>query len=349
MITQSHCAGTTPEPILEVRALTKRFGKTVALDQCTFDIPMGSIMGLVGSNGAGKSTFMRIAAGVLKQDGGQIAYRGQAIYDNPAVKSEILFVADNPWFFPDSNLETMSPFYAHLYPRFDPDLYQHLLTIFPLDPKMKFTHMSKGMQRQANLLLSLAARPRLILMDEAFDGLDPVMRQILKRLVASEVASGEMTVLIASHNIRELEDFCDIVSILHRGGLLCVQDIEDLKLGIFKVQTGFPQAVTREDLEKMGLNLLDMSQDQSVYRLLIRGDREVILPKLEELNPYFLDLLPLSLEEFFIYQLEDLGYGVAEILGGQVSDKGTTEKGGSHEFNQYNKSNQANGSKQRSK
>ncbi|HZK41997.1 MAG TPA: ABC transporter ATP-binding protein, partial [Clostridia bacterium] len=214
--------------------LSKHFGPVKALDQVSCQIAGASIFGLIGSNGAGKSTFLRLAAGVYKPTEGQILYGDQVIYENAGAKQTIQFVADQPYFHFD-RLDKMAALYRSLYLDWDQAFYQELLQIFPLKEDDRLDRMSRGMQRQAALILAMAANPKLLLMDEAFDGLDPVMRQNLKKILARQVSDRQMTVLIASQNLRELEDFCDHVGLLHQGGLLFVEELDKLRLSTVKV------------------------------------------------------------------------------------------------------------------
>ncbi len=301
------------EAVITADSLSKHFGATKALDKVSCKIGGASIFGLIGSNGAGKSTFLRLAAGVYRPTEGAMLYRGQVIFDNPKAKKEILFVADQPYFHFD-NLKKMSALYRSLYETWDQDLYQELIQIFPIREDQRLDLLSKGMHRQAALILAIAAKPRLLLLDEAFDGLDPVMRQNLKRVLARQVADDGMTTLIASQNLRELEDFCDHVGLLHEGGLLFVKELDKLRLGLVKAQVAFRENVTAEQLKSMGLEILRFSARGSLVEILARNTEEELRTILNQVNPLLLDVLPLTLEEVFIYELSRKSYIVSELL-----------------------------------
>ncbi len=293
--------------------LSKHFGPVKALDQVSCQIAGASIFGLIGSNGAGKSTFLRLAAGVYKPTEGQILYGDQAIYENAGAKQTIQFVADQPYFHFD-RLDKMAALYRSLYLDWDQAFYQELLQIFPLKEDDRLDRMSRGMQRQAALILAMAANPKLLLMDEAFDGLDPVMRQNLKKILARQVSDRQMTVLIASQNLRELEDFCDHVGLLHQGGLLFVEELDKLRLSTVKVQLAFRENVSQEALRDLGLDILHFKTRGSLIEILARGSQEEVRSLLEQKEPLLLDILPLSLEEVFIYELSLKAYQVSDLL-----------------------------------
>ncbi|HZK29173.1 MAG TPA: ABC transporter ATP-binding protein [Clostridia bacterium] len=299
--------------ILTAENLSKHFGTIRALDRISCHISGASIFGLIGSNGAGKSTFLRLAAGVYKPTAGRMLYKGEAVYENAPAKQEILFVADQPYFHFES-LKKMARLYQSLYLGWDQALYEELLRIFPLKEDDRLDRMSKGMQRQAAVLLAVAANPKLLLMDEAFDGLDPVMRQNLKRVLARQVADRQMTVIIASQNLRELEDFCDHVGLLHEGGLLFVEELDKLRLSIVKIQAAFPQPLTQAQLQNRGLDILQFQTRGSLVEILARNTEQEIRQVMDKMNPLLLDVLPLSLEEVFIYELSLKSYAVSELL-----------------------------------
>ncbi len=301
------------EAVIVADNLSKYFGATKALDKVNCRIAGASIFGLIGSNGAGKSTFLRLAAGVYRPTEGSMFYRGQVVFDNPCAKKDIVLVADQPYFHFD-NLKKMSALYRSLYERWDQELYQELIRIFPIGEDQRLDLLSKGMHRQAALILAIAAKPRLLLMDEAFDGLDPVMRQNLKRILARQVADDGMTTLIASQNLRELEDFCDHVGLLHEGGLLFVEELDKLRLGLSKAQIAFREDVTAEQLKSAGLEILRFSARGSLIEILSRNTEAELRTILNQMNPLLLDVLPLTLEEVFIYELSRKSYVVSELL-----------------------------------
>lgn len=292
--------------------LTKKFGEKRALDAISCSIPSGSVFGLIGSNGAGKSTLLRTIAGVYRADGGELTVDGASPFENPGVKGRLFFVPDFPCFFPQATLRTMARFYSLVYPHWDSERYHELCGIFPIGETDKLANMSKGMQRQALIILALSTRPDYLLLDEIFDGLDPVIRQLVKRLLAEEVGVRGASVVIASHNLRELEDVCDHIGLMHRGGILLERELDELKLGIHKVQAAFLPAKGREDFS--ALDLVSFEARGSLVSLVARGDRDQIVETLERMSPVFLEALPLTLEEVFISEMEVAGYDLENIL-----------------------------------
>lgn len=298
--------------MIEVKNLTKKFGTITALDEISFSVGEGTLFGLVGSNGAGKSTFLRTLAGIYAPDGGEILVDGKPPFENSEVKSRLFFISDYPYFFPQATLTDMADFYARVYPNWSKKRYDEFCALFPIGTKNKIVNMSKGMQRQAALICALAAQPDYLLMDEIFDGLDPVMRQLLKRIVSGEVAQRGMTVIVASHNLRELEDFCDHIGLFHKGGVVFERELDELKLGINKVQ-----AVLKPMPELEAFAPLDIVKSEihgSLINLVVRGTKEEFLDKINSLNPIFVEILPLTLEEVFISEMEVAGYDLDNIL-----------------------------------
>lgn len=298
--------------MIDVKGLTKRFGAVTALDNISFQVDSGSIFGLVGSNGAGKSTFLRTAAGVYRPDAGSVLIDGGEPFENLAVKENVCFISDYPFFPRTATLLDMADLFSHTYPHWDRERFSYLCSCFPLDTKQRILNMSKGMQRQAAILCALGARPTHLLLDEIFDGLDPVMRQLLKRILSGEVSDRGMTVVIASHNLRELEDICDHVGLFHRGGVVFDRELDDLKLGISRVQAVFRPMPDRSVFDRF--NLVTLRTQGSLVDFVARGSQEEILAKLSELNPTFSELLPLTLEEVFISEMEAAGYDIDNIL-----------------------------------
>jgi ABC-2 type transport system ATP-binding protein len=298
--------------MIEAKDLTKKFDTATALDGISFSINSGSLFGLVGSNGAGKSTFLRTLAGIYAPDGGEVLVDGIAPFENSEVKSKLFFISDYPYFIPQATVNDMADFYARIYPNWSRKRFEELCTLFPISAKDKIVNMSKGMQRQAALICALATQPSYLLLDEIFDGLDPVMRQLLKRIVSREVAEHGMTVVIASHNLRELEDFCDHIGLFHKGGVIFERDLDELKLGINKVQ-----AVLKPMPELSAFEPLDLVKTEihgSLINLVVRGSKDEILARVNSLNPIFVEVLPLTLEEVFISEMEVAGYDLDNIL-----------------------------------
>lgn len=298
--------------MIDVKGLTKRFGAVTALDNISFQVDSGSIFGLVGSNGAGKSTFLRTAAGVYRPDAGSVLIDGGEPFENLSVKENVCFISDYPFFPRTATLLDMADLFSHTYPHWDKERFSYLCSCFPLDTKQRILNMSKGMQRQAAILCALGARPTHLLLDEIFDGLDPVMRQLLKRILSGEVSDRGMTVVIASHNLRELEDICDHVGLFHRGGVIFDRELDELKLGISRVQAVFRPMPERSVFDRF--NLVTLRTQGSLVDFVARGSQEEILAKLSELNPTFSELLPLTLEEVFISEMEAAGYDIDNIL-----------------------------------
>ena len=298
--------------MIEVKHLTKRFGAITALDDISFQVDSGSIFGLVGSNGAGKSTFLRTAAGVYRPDAGSVLIDGGEPFENLSVKGNVCFISDYPYFPRAATLTDMEDLFSHTYPHWDKERFHYLCSCFPLDTKQRILHMSKGMQRQAALLCALGARPTHLLLDEIFDGLDPVMRQLLKRILSGEVSDRGMTVVIASHNLRELEDICDHVGLFHRGGVIFDRELDSLKLGISRVQAMFRPMPDRSAFDSF--DLVTLRTQGSLVDFVARGTQEDILAKLSAMNPVFSELLPLTLEEVFISEMEAAGYDIDNIL-----------------------------------
>ncbi|MBR7071401.1 MAG: ABC transporter ATP-binding protein [Clostridia bacterium] len=298
--------------MITARNLTKRFGDRVAFDNVSFEMEEGAVCGLVGSNGSGKSTLLRLISGVYRADSGSIGIDGIETFDHPMLKSKIAFLGDTPYFLPQSTLAEMSRFYSSLYPNFNAETFRQLQSVFPLDARKRLTAMSKGQQRQAALMLLLATEPQYLLMDEAFDGLDVVMRRVLANLIMDGVENRGMTTVIASHNLRELEDLCDHVALIHDGKMLFNDETERLKGGLHKVQAAF-RGVPEESAFD-GLNVLKCDRTGSLLQMVIRGDEEEILEYFKRFDPVFLESVAPSLEEMFVYELEVTGYDVKNIL-----------------------------------
>lgn len=291
--------------------LTKVFEGKKALDGVCFEIDDGCVYGLVGSNGSGKSTLLRCISGVYKPDFGKVGIDGISSFNNPSVKSQIAFLGDTPYFLPQSNLKEMAGFYKSTYKNFDTDTYNYLLSVFPLDERARLSTFSKGMRRQAALILMLSTKPRYLLLDEAFDGLDVVMRKTLSNIIIDCTERYNMTVIIASHNLREIEDMCDHISLLHNGKLIADGGIDDVRGKIHKVQAVFERVPETNVFS--GLDLMKIERTGSVVSLVARGDREEIISFVDSLGPKFLECIDVSLEEAFIYELEVLGYDVKSI------------------------------------
>ena len=298
--------------MIQVERLTKKFQTYTALNQISVSVQPGSVFGLVGSNGAGKSTLLRTIAGIYKPDSGTVAIDGTPIFEHPNVKNDIFFISDFPYFIPQSNMKEMAKFYASMYSNWSHERYRELCSLFPIEEKMKISSMSKGMQRQVALICALSTQPKVLLMDEIFDGLDPVMRQLLKKLLAREVSERNITVMIASHNLRELEDVCDHVGLLHQGGVVFEQELDGLKLNLHKLQAVFKPMISMDVFSDLDILKFDMKG--SLVNMVIRGDKGVISRRIEALKPVYFEMLPLTLEEVFISEMEVSGYDIDKII-----------------------------------
>ena len=292
--------------MLEMKNVTKTFGDFKALNNLSLTVPQGAVYGLVGPNGAGKSTAIRHLTGIYRPDCGEVLMEGQKIYENPAVKSAIGYIPDDIFYFPSASMEEMKSFYKGIYPQFDDDLYERLYDIFRLPRKSPIRRFSKGMQKQAAFHLALCIRPRVLILDEPVDGLDPVMRRQVMSLILSDVAQYGTTVLISSHNLRELEDVCDHVGIMDHGKMLLERSLQDMQGATHKLQ------LVGEVPE--GLDVLHESQTGRLKTLVVRGDAREISRKVSASDPVYFDVLPLSLEEIFIYELGGVNYEVKNIL-----------------------------------
>ena len=292
--------------MLELQNVTKSFGSVKALDDLTMTVPKGAVYGLVGPNGAGKSTAIRCLLGVYRPDCGTITLDGAPVYENPAAKARMGSIPDDIFYFPSATLEDMRRYYQGIYPKFDLQLYNKLFEAFGLPKNAPLRRFSKGMQKQAAFHLALCTRPKALILDEPVDGLDPVMRRQVWSLILSEVAKDETTVLISSHNLRELEDICDHVGIMDHGRMLLQRSLADMQGSTHKLQIvgDIPQ----------GLEILHTSQSGRLNTLIVRGRAEDIAEKARNAQCVYFDVLPLSLEEIFIYELGGVNYEVKNIV-----------------------------------
>ncbi len=292
--------------MLEMKNVTKTFGTFKALDDLSMQVPRGAVYGLVGPNGAGKSTAIRHLTGVYRPDCGAITMEGVPIYENPILKSRMGYIPDDIFYFPSASLEEMRRFYRSMYPKFDDKLFEELYDIFKLPKKGQMRRFSKGMQKQAAFHLTICTRPDVLILDEPVDGLDPVMRRQVWSLILSDVAQRETTVLISSHNLRELEDICDHVGIMDSGKMLLERSLADMQGNMLKLQMvgDVPE----------GLDILHESQSGRLKTLVVRGNAQEVEAKLQSAKPTYYDLLPLSLEEIFIYELGGVNYEVKNIV-----------------------------------
>ena len=299
--------------MIQIKNLTKRFDKLIAVDNMSLNIETGSVLGLVGSNGSGKSTLLRLLSGVYQSDGGEIIVDGKKLFDNPKAKGECYFIPDFPYFYNGSTVNNTAFLYRQIYPNWSEEQFEHYCSVFPIKRDDKIINMSKGMQRQAALILALSTCPKYLFLDEIFDGLDPVVRHLLKKILIGHVSEHGMTVIIASHNLRELEDLCDNICLMHRGQVLMSREIDAIKLGIRKVQVAFAELPQVQN-PFAGINVLNMWQNGNIFNITIRGNEEEFMPKLNALNPVYVSAMPLTLEEIFISEMGVAGYDVNSIL-----------------------------------
>jgi ABC-2 type transport system ATP-binding protein len=299
--------------MIKIEGVSKRFDAISALDHVTAQISEGCIFGLVGTNGAGKSTLLRVASGVLRPDEGQVLIDEMPVWENPRAKAKICFLPDTAWFFPNATAEVMRNYYQMVYPEFQRERFDELIRKFELDPKRKLSTFSKGMKKQVSVLLGICAGTEYLFCDETFDGLDPVMRQTVKSLIASEILSRNFTPVIASHSLREIEDICDHVGLLHRGGILFARDLDEMKLGIHKIQCVIPDPKMEEQLLE-ALSVMQQERRGSLLTLVVRGNYEEIAQKITEAQPLFSEILPLTLEEIFISETEVAGYDIKNLV-----------------------------------
>lgn len=298
--------------MIETRNLTKRFGDIVAVDHIDAVIKDGNVFGLIGTNGAGKSTFLRMLCGILKPDEGSVAIDGKEVFEDTEVKSRFFYISDDQYFFSNATPEEMMTFYRTVYPKFDKQRFHHLMKSFDLNERRKINTFSKGMKKQVSVICGVCAGTDYLFCDETFDGLDPVMRQTVKSLFANDMEERNLTPIIASHNLRELEDICDHVGLLHKGGILLSKDLDDMKLNIHKVQCVLLPGCEPEDLD--GLEIIGTEKRGSLLTLTIRGAKEEITAVLESYHPVFFEMLPLSLEEIFISETEVAGYDIKKLV-----------------------------------
>ena len=294
--------------MIKVKEVSKNFEDFVALDNITCNISDGCIYGMVGSNGAGKSTFLRVLAGIYKPEKGEAYIDDAPIYENPKIKENVVLVADELFFLPGTNMNKMAKLYASIYEKFDWERFNKLTELFELNPAKPIGNFSKGMKRQAAIILALSTRAKYMFFDETFDGLDPVMRNLVKKLICNDVIEYNATVIVTSHSLRELEDICDHLALLNRGGLVLDSDVLELKTSQFKIQVAFRNEFSRSTSRTSGFNLLSFSTVVSLSPLIIILATEPSCLYLIKLNPLVLDVLPLTLEEVFTYEMEALGY-----------------------------------------
>ena len=297
--------------MLEAKNVVKSFDGFRALDNLTMTVPKGAVYGLVGPNGAGKSTIIRHFTGVYRPDEGELLLEGRPIYENPEAKRRMAVIPDDWYYFPQASIAEMAKLYAGMYPTFSRERYEKMKEVFPLDERQMIRRMSKGMQKQAAFWLTMCCMPEYLILDEPVDGLDPVMRRQVWSLLLGDVADRGTTVLVSSHNLRELEDVCDHVGILNHGKVLLERSLSDLQDNTVKLQVAY----NGEEPElPAGLNILHKSHVGRVYTYILRGKREEITAQMSVTMPLLMEAIPLTLEEIFIYELGGADYAVRDIV-----------------------------------
>ncbi len=299
--------------MIEFQNIVKCFDRVKAVDNISARIEEGHVFGLIGTNGAGKSTLLRLLCGVLKADSGSVTVDGEAVYDNPSAKGKLFYISDEQYFYRSGTPKDVLHLYQTFYPEFDRQKWETLMETFGLDSERKVNTFSKGMKKQLSVICGVCAGTKYLVCDETFDGLDPVMRQAVKSLFAREIAERGLTPVIASHNLRELEDICEYVGLLHKGGILFEKDLDEMKVNIHKVQ-----CVVKDEevlaLIKRNLEVVTLDHRGTLYTLTVRGSRESVEEFMEQLNLAFYELLPLSLEEIFISETEVKGYDIKSLI-----------------------------------
>lgn len=299
--------------MIGIKNVSKSYGDVKSLTVINAEIDSGSIYGLIGSNGSGKSTLLRIMSGIMRPDGGSVTYDGRGVYENPEVKETVVYLSDEQFFLPNSTVDEMAYLYSSLYKSFSKVRYYELINLFGLDGSRRISTFSKGMKKQAAILLGLSCYPKYLLCDETFDGLDPVMRQFVKKILAQEVADRGLTPVIASHNLREIEDICDHIGLLHKGGILFESEIDALKQEIHTVQAVFEDGRTVQDVFS-DFHIVSENKRGNLTTTVVRGEREAIEKAVRSSEPKYFELIPLTLEEIFISEMEERGYDYSNVI-----------------------------------
>lgn len=298
--------------MIEIKNLSKAFEKNFALKKLNFQVGDSSVFALVGSNGSGKSTLLRTISGVYQPTAGDVLIDGKPIFENPQLKDQVYFVADVPFFYNGTTLDNASNLISKIYSGWSEETYLRLCSIFPIDRRGKLINMSKGMQRQASLILALSAKPKYLLLDEIFDGLDPVIRRLVKQLIINDVSDRGMSVIIASHNMRELEDICDHIAFLHRGNLVVEDDVDEIKTQVHKFHAAFDRDFDQNEIIG-GLEILNIKRSGNLISFTAKGNKEDIEKIIKAQEPIFMESLPLTLEEIFMCEMEVAGYDIENI------------------------------------
>ena len=298
--------------MIRVSDVSKSFNGFKALDGMSLHAPQGSVYGLVGPNGAGKTTIIKNLVGVYTPDCGSIEIDGEAVFENTVLKNNVIYIGDDLYFFPTYSIYDMAKFYSGIYTNWSWERFNNLKAVFKIDQKRKVRRLSKGMQKQVAFWLGVCACPKVMILDEPVDGLDPVMRKNVWRIVLQDVAERGTTVLVSSHNLRELEDVCDYVGIMHEGKVVLEKELDDVKGNIHKIQVAFDGELPKSLMDE--INILHSDTIGRVNMLIVKGESETVQQKIKEYNPLICDILPLTLEEVFIYELGGMGYEFESII-----------------------------------
>lgn len=298
--------------MIRVSDVSKSFNGFKALDGMSLHAPQGSVYGLVGPNGAGKTTIIKNLVGVYTPDCGSIEIDGEAVFENTELKNNVIYIGDDLYFFPTYSIYDMAKFYSGIYTNWSWERFNNLKAVFKIDQKRKVRRLSKGMQKQVAFWLGVCACPKVMILDEPVDGLDPVMRKNVWRIVLQDVAERGTTVLVSSHNLRELEDVCDYVGIMHEGKVVLEKELDDVKGNIHKIQVAFDGELPKSLMDE--INILHSDTIGRVNMLIVKGESETVQQKIKEYNPLICDILPLTLEEVFIYELGGMGYEFESII-----------------------------------
>ena len=298
--------------MIRVSDVSKSFNGFKALDGMSLHAPQGSVYGLVGPNGAGKTTIIKNLVGVYTPDRGSIEIDGEAVFENTVLKNNVIYIGDDLYFFPTYSIYDMAKFYSGIYTNWSWERFNNLKAVFKIDQKRKVRRLSKGMQKQVAFWLGVCACPKVMILDEPVDGLDPVMRKNVWRIVLQDVAERGTTVLVSSHNLRELEDVCDYVGIMHEGKVVLEKELDDVKGNIHKIQVAFDGELPKSLMDE--INILHSDTIGRVNMLIVKGESETVQQKIKEYNPLICDILPLTLEEVFIYELGGMGYEFESII-----------------------------------
>lgn len=298
--------------MIEAVNVIKQFGDIMAVDSISATIKDSNVFGLIGTNGAGKSTFLRLLAGILRPDSGTVTIDGKNVYENEATKQRFFYISDEQHFFSNATPKDMMKYYNMIYPQFDETRFRNLMANFNLDENRKINTFSKGMKKQVSVICGVSAGTEYLFCDETFDGLDPVVRQAVKSIFANDMENRKFTPIIASHNLRELEDICDHVGLLHKGGILFSRDLDDMKMNIHKVQCVLQPGMDPDDL--VALEILKVERRGKLCTLTVRGSLNQIEHTMQSVSPVFYETIPLSLEEIFISETEVVGYDIKKFI-----------------------------------